>query len=263
MTAKENLCDTLQERLKMLRLPSFQQGFEGVARAAHRDGWSYGQFLLGLVDLELDDRRNRRVSRLLQDSALPMDKQLSAFDQTRLPLKLKRQLSALCQGEFLDHHENILVFGLPGTGKTHYLCAIGHELVQRGHSILFTSGFALVERLLKAKQNLTLEKHLRMLDRYEGAIIDDIGYIQHSREEVEVLFTFLAERYERRSVMISSNLVFSQWEQIFKNPTTAVAAIDRPVHHATILELLGPSYREDQAKKRNQTGDKSGAEMQG
>jgi DNA replication protein DnaC len=128
--------------------------------------------------------------------------------------------------------------------------AIGHELVQRGHSVLFTPTYRLVQKLLAAKRDLLLDRELSHLDRFAAVILDDIGYVQQSRDEMEVLFTFLAQRYERRSVLLTSNLVFSQWDRIFKDAMTTAAAIDRLVHHSTILELTGPSIRNEQARKR-------------
>ena len=143
----------------------------------------------------------------------------------------------------------MLLFGLPGRGKTHVACAIGHELVRRGHRVLFTPTYALVQRLLGAKRELRLERELAELDGFDAVILDDIGYVQQSRDEMEVLFTFLAERYERRSVMITSNLVFSEWNRIFKDPMTTAAAIDRLVHHAVILEMTGTSARAERAEE--------------
>jgi len=142
------------------------------------------------------------------------------------------------------------VFGSPGGGKSHLLAALGHELVQQGQSVYFTSCVLLVQRLLQAKQSLVLERELRRLDKYEALIIDDLGYVQQNREEMEVLFTLLAHRYESHSVLLTSNLVFSQWEQIFKDPMTTAAAIDRLVHHSVILELNLPSYRMEAAQKK-------------
>ena len=150
----------------------------------------------------------------------------------------------LLEGGFIERAENLLVFGLPGRGKTHFLCALGRELVLRhACTVYFTPTFKLVQQLLTAKRELRLDKLLKKLDRFEAVILDDLGYVQQSREEMEVLFTFLAERYERRSVLVSSNLVFSKWDQIFKDPMTTLAAVDRLVHHAIILEFDGESQR--------------------
>jgi DNA replication protein DnaC len=162
---------------------------------------------------------------------------------------VRTQLSSLCDGDFLASGTNVLAFGLPGRGKTHLLAALGHELVQRGHRVLFVPTYSLVQRLLAAKRDLLLEAELKRLDRFDAVILDDIGYVQQDRAEMEVLFTFLAERYERRSVLISSNLVFSQWDRIFKDAMTTAAAIDRVVHHSVILEMAGPSYRAEAALK--------------
>jgi DNA replication protein DnaC len=144
----------------------------------------------------------------------------------------------------------VLAFGLPGVGKTHALCAVADALVQAGHRVLYAPAYALVQELLAAKRALELPRALRKLDLFEAILIDDIGYVQQSPEEAEVLFTLLAERYERRSVLITSNLVFSQWERIFKDPMATAAAIDRLVHHAVILEFDVPSFRTDRTRTR-------------
>ena len=151
----------------------------------------------------------------------------------------------------------MLAFGLPGRGKTHFLSAVGYELIQRhGKRVLFIPSYKLIQRLLEAKRELKLEALLKKLDAYEAIILDDLGYVQQTREEMEVLFTFFAERYERRSVMISSNLVFSQWERIFQDPMTAMAAVDRLVHHSVILEFGGESQRGPKnQKEESQTAD--------
>ncbi len=238
---------SLEILLRSVRLPSFAAYHQEIASQAEREGWSFTSYLRQLTEMELEDRRVRKIERLIKSSRLPKDKTLAALKTSRFPTKVRRQLPSLTEGHFLKRAENVLAFGLPGRGKTHLLCAIGNELVQRGHSVLFTPAFRLVQSLLAAKRDLGLEKELRRLDRFEAVIIDDIGYVQQEREEVEVLFTFLAERYERRSVLITSNLVFSQWDKIFKDPMTTAAAIDRLVHHCTILELTGTSYRTDKA----------------
>jgi DNA replication protein DnaC len=242
---------TLGVLLRALKLPAFVAHHEEAARQAERDGWTCEVFLRHLAELELRERKARRLERLLRESELPSEKTLFTLDSERLPPKVKRQLPALCEGGFVDRAENVLAFGLPGRGKTHLVCAIGHELVQRGRSVLFTPTYKLVQRLLVAKKALVLEDELKALDRFDVVILDDIGYVQQDREEMEVLFTFLAERYERRSVAITSNLVFSQWDRIFKDPLTTAAAIDRVVHHALILELTGKSKRADDAASRD------------
>jgi len=169
----------------------------------------------------------------------PPGKTLDTFDLNRLPLALGRKLRDLCSGHFLEEATNVLAFGLPGTGKSHAACALG----QAGHAVLFVPTFQLVQHLLAAKRDLDLPRALPKLDRYELLICDDIGNVKQSPDESEVLFTLLAERYERRSVLITSNLVFSAWDKIFRNPMTTAAAIDRLVHHSVILELDVPSYR--------------------
>lgn len=237
--------------LRKLKLPSFVSHYEEVARKAESAGWTFQQYLHHLAEQELSDREERRIERNRRRSGLPADKTLATLKINRLPRKVQTQIPALSQGDFVERAENVLAFGLPGRGKSHVLCAIGHELVARGYRVLFQSAYSLVQMLLLAKKELMLERQLKRLDAFEIVIIDDIGYIQQSREEMEVLFTFLSERYERRAVAITSNLVFSEWDKIFKDPMTTAAAIDRVVHHSTILELTGPSYRAEEAQERN------------
>jgi DNA replication protein DnaC len=237
--------------LRSLKLPGFVRAYAQVAEQAEREGWGFERYLHHLAEIEIEDRRGRRIERLLRQSSLPQDKRLSTLDLSRLPAPVRRTVPTLCEGGFVDRAENLLAFGLPGRGKTHLVCAIGHELIQRGYQVLFVPTFKLVQRLLAAKQNLDLEATLRHLDHFDAVILDDLGYVQQGRAEMEVLFTFLAERYERRSVLITSNLVFSQWDKIFQDPMTTACAIDRLVHHAVILELSGASYRAEAAKVRS------------
>ncbi len=242
--------DGLDMKLRSLRLPSFVAHHEEVSKRAEKGGWQFDRYLDELAEIEITERKQRRITRLLKASNLPSTKTLATLELSRLPVAVKRQVPKLCEGGFVERAENLLAFGLTGRGKTHLLAAIGHELVQRGYRVVFIAAFRLVQHLLTAKRDLTLDLALRRLDAVDALIVDDIGYIQQNREEMEVLFTLLAERYERRSVLITSNLVFSQWDRIFKDPMTTACAIDRVVHHATILELTGPSYRNEAAKKR-------------
>jgi len=211
--------------------------------------------LCEVLELEDHDRHERRVDRLRRASKLPPGKTLGTFDEQRLPRPLCAKIREIAGGAFLDRGDNVLVFGLPGVGKTHAAAGIGHALVQSGRSVLFTPTYRLVQDLLAARRDLTLSRALRSLDAYDLLILDDIGYVQQTVDEAEVLFTLMAERYERRSLLITSNLVFSQWDRIFKNPMATAAAIDRLVHHSTILEIDVTSFRTEDAKKRNKRPD--------
>jgi len=242
--------------LRALKLPTFAALYEETTLSASKQGWSFPRYLHRLAEAELSAREVNRVERMLKASGLPKSKTLETLNLERLPPKVQRQVPALCEGGFVNRAENVLVFGLPGRGKTHLVCAIGRELVTRGRAVLFVPTFKLVQRLLVAKRELALEAELRKLDRFDAVILDDIGYVQQDREEMEVLFTFLGERYERRSVLITSNLVFSQWDRIFKDSMTTAAAIDRLVHHATILELTSKkSVRAEDAEKKNRNAN--------
>jgi DNA replication protein DnaC len=234
----------LTQSLKYLHLPTVRQCYEEVAQQAERESLSYERYLHELIQRECEERQENRISKMLRESQLPLEKSLAAFDTKRLPSKAARQMRSLLDGGFLERTENVLVFGNPGGGKTHMLQAISQELVRRGHRMLFTSCEMLVQQLLTAKRDLKLSRLIRRYARYEGIIIDDLGYIRQTREEMEVVFTLLAERYERGSVLLTSNLPFSKWEGIFKDPMmTTAAAIDRLVHHSVIVELNIPTYR--------------------
>jgi len=250
MSKSRNVATELNEYLKELHLPAIRRCFEERARRATQQTLSYEHFLLELVEQECQERRAHRIERLLRSSRLPLDKTLSNFDMTRLPAKAARQLKTLADGAFLDRRENVLAFGNPGSGKTHLLSALGQELIRQGRRVTFTTCQRLVQDLLRAKKELELTRAIKRLAYYEALVIDDIGYVQQSREEMEVLFTLLAERYERGSVLLTSNLPFSKWEAIFKDPMTTAAAIDRLVHHSVIVELNVASYRVEQAKQK-------------
>ena len=209
--------------------------------------------LLEVFEMEAGDRLDRRVDRLRKASRLPPGKTFATLE-SRFPAQLAYQFKELAQGRFVDQAENVLAVGLPGVGKSHVMSAVGHELVLQGRSVLYIATFELVQEMLAAKRAMTLPRFLRKLDLFEVIILDDIGYTQQSADEVEVLFTLLAERYERRSLIITSNLVFSEWNQIFRNPMTTAAAIDRVVHHCSILEFNVTSYRSEEALKRIKAG---------
>lgn len=255
MNQPRNAAAELKDYLKELHLPAIRRTFEDKALQATRESLGYQQFLLELAELECQERRTHRIERMLQASRLPLEKTLDNFDLKRLPAKAARQVKALADGAFLDRSENVLAFGNPGSGKTHLLSALGQELIRRGRRVAFTTCQRLVQDLLRAKKELELNRALKKLAYYEALVIDDIGYVQQSREEMEVLFTLLAERYERASVLISSNLPFSKWEAIFKDPMTTAAAIDRLVHHSVIVELNVASYRVEQARRNKGTSE--------
>ena len=211
-----------------------------LENAGHRDAL---QLVLEVLEMEAEAREQRKITRLRRAAQLPPGKTFEALDASTLPAPLMRKLRELARGEFLERAENALAFGLPGVGKSHAACAIGNALIELGHSVLFRPAYQMVQELLAARRDLALPQKLRRLDTFELVILDDIGYVKQSPEEAEVAFTLIAERYERRSTLITSNLVFSEWERIFKDPMATAAAIDRLVHHTAILEFNVPSCR--------------------
>ena len=261
----EEVKKRLNQNLRNLHLPTIRQCYEEQGQLAEKNSSTYEHYLDELVELEVEARRQNRVDRYLRESKLPLEKSWEAFDRKRLPRKVDVQLDTLLEGSFVDRHENLLAFGNPGSGKTHLLCAIGQELIHRGHRVLFTTCSLLVQELLMAKRELRLARLLKRLAKFRPLILDDIGYVQQDREEMEVLFTLLAERYERGSIILTSNLPFSKWEKIFKDPMTTAAAIDRLVHHkhhpgAQRCELSTRAIEEEQGES-GQDGRKQGKGM--
>ena len=248
----DELKKSLIECLKGLHLPTVRACYEEEADRARRESLTYEYYLAEVMQREREVRRHNRIQRFLRESKLPLEKSLDAFEKGRLSSMVKAQVNVLLDGSFVDRSENVLAFGNPGSGKTHLLCAVGQELILKGRRVLFTPCSLLVQQLLIAKRDLNLPRLLKRLSKYDALIIDDIGYVQQNREEMEVLFVLLAERYERGSLMITSNLPFSKWERIFKDPMTAAAAIDRLVHHSVILELNLPSYRLEHSRENQE-----------
>lgn len=239
----------IRDLLKQLHLPGMRETFAQKAVEARRQQCDYLDYLADLLEIESLQRREKSVERRLRESQLPLEKNFESLDLNRFGRKITQQIKVLREGCFLNRCENVIAFGKPGNGKSHLLAALGQELVRSGKKVYFTTCSLLVQQLLRAKKELLLEKLLKKLSRFDALIIDDIGYVQHSRDEMEVLFTLLAARYEKGSVMITSNLAFSKWEAIFKDPMTTAAAIDRLIHHCVILEINVPSYRMEHAQK--------------
>ena len=241
----------LQELLERLKLAGMAQSFADLALRAAKEGLSHEAYLHELAKREEAIRTARRTERLLRQSGLPLEKTFRTFELSRLSPALQLQIERLRKGTFLEQAINVVAVGKPGVGKSHALAALGHDLILAGHTVLWIPTSALVQRLLAAKRDLRLPQELARLDKFAAIMLDDIGYVQHDRDEMEVLFTFLSERYERKSVLISTNLVFSDWERIFKNPMTTMAAIDRVIHHCVILDMMAvDSYRAQQASQQ-------------
>lgn len=251
--------ENLEGLLKSFYLSSFVRHYQDFARKAEKEKAGHVEYLYELSHVESSERQTRRTERLIRQAKLPAGKQLSNFEFNRVPDLSRTLVNELAEGEFLDRNENLLFFGKPGMGKSHLVAALAREWCIRGRRALFITSSALVEELLKAKLALKLNVLIKRLEKYEALLIDDISYIPQTREETDVLFTLLSERYEKRSIVMTSNLAFSDWEKIFKDKMTTMAAIDRIVHHAIILELVGKSFRADAAENRKDKSKKTKA----
>ncbi len=250
MTSRAIDVHALPAMLTELRLPSFHTHWPTLAERADKEGWPAARFLAALAEVEIAERETRRIRRHLIESRLPGGKTLATFDFKALPSVPRARIEALAAGDWLETGANLIAIGNSGAGKTHLLCAIGHALVETGHRVLYTRTTDLVQKLQAARRDLALEAALGKLDRFDLIILDDIGYAQKDQAETSVLFELIARRYETRSLAIAANLPFSAWDRIFPDPAVTVAAIDRLVHHATILEMNVDSYRRREAADR-------------
>lgn len=235
---------TLPVLLRQLRLPTMASCYAELTARGEAQGWGVGQTLATLCEYELAERERRRLARHLREARLPVGKTLERFEFDAVTGADRLQLSRLaCESDWVEAAQNLLLFGPSGVGKSHLAAAIGHALIEQGLRVRFYAASALVQELQAAKQALRLADALGKLDKYHLLIIDDIGYVQRSEAETSVLFELIAHRYEAASVLITANQPFSAWDRIFPDDMMAVAAIDRLIHHAHVVELSGESYR--------------------
>lgn len=230
--------------LAELRLPTMKRLWAELAEQSNREGWPAERFLGLLLEQEVNERETRRLARARIDSQLPADKSLASFDFDAVPAVSKAHISALAEADgWLAQGHNLLAFGPPGVGKTHLIAGIGHALVDRGYKVLFVRTSELVQRLQAARRDLRLPGELAKLDRFDLIVLDDLSYARRDQAETSVLFELIAERYERKSIAITANAPFSAWDEVFPDKAMTIAAVDRLVHHATILEMNVDSYR--------------------
>ena len=242
---------TLPLLLKQLRLTSFHHHWEAMLEQSTQRSWDAAQYLTALCEQELADRHSRRISRYTKESQLPPGKTLSSFDFSQVPELKAEQIEMLAMStDWTRQARNLLLFGASGVGKTHLAAAIGHGLIERGVRVRQYTTTALVQQLQQARAQLDLESALQKLDKYRVLILDDFGYVKKSDQETYVLFELIAHRYETGSIIITSNQPFSEWDRIFPDEMMTVAAIDRLVHHATLLEVQSDSYRRKEAMQQ-------------
>ena len=237
--------------LNELRLPAIKHMWGDFAARADKEGWPAARLLAALAEHEIAERDRRRTERHLAEAKLPAGKTLDTFAFDAVPMVSKAQVMAMCAGDgWLEQGANLILFGPPGGGKTHLAAAIGLALVENGWRVLFARTSDLVQRLQVARRELALESALAKLDKYHLLVLDDFAYVSRDHAETSVLFELISARYERRSMLITANQPFGEWNSVFPDPAMTLAAVDRLVHHATIFEMNVESYRRRTAQAR-------------
>jgi DNA replication protein DnaC len=241
--------------LSQLCLPTIKRVWEDMAAEAVEKGWSGPEYLTKLCEQEVAGRESRRLKRHMAEAQFPRGKSIETFDFTMVTGVTKSKALALASGDaWVKDGMNILIFGDSGAGKTHLASAIGEKLVENGFRVLFTRTTEIVQKLQAAKKTLSLPSALDKLDKYDCLCLDDFGYVKKDESETSVLFELISERYERKSMIITCNQRFKDWDSIFLDKQMAIAAVDRLVHHATIIEIeVDESYRKKQALLRLKT----------
>lgn len=237
--------------LHELRLPTMKTVWSSFAERADKEGWPAARFLAAIAEHELAERDRRRIERHLADARLPPGKTLDGFDFDAVPMVSKAHVMALAAGDaWLAKGANLLLFGPPGGGKSHLAAGIGLALVENGWRVLFSRTTDLVQRMQVARRELALEATIAKLDRFDLLVLDDLAYVTKDQAETSVLFELISARYERRSMLITANQPFGEWGKVFPDPAMTLAAVDRLVHHATIIEMNVESYRRRAAIER-------------
>ena len=239
----------LDTHLKALRLPTFLREYDKVARHCAQEGLDCPRYLFRLCELELLDREQRATERRIKAAKFPVLKSLETFKFRAIPSLNKRLVLELARSEYLDRRENVLALGNSGTGKTHLALALGLAACQKGYRVRFITAAALVNELLEARDEKRLLRVQRQLARQDLLIVDELGYVPLSKTGSELLFEIFSQRYEQASTLVTSNLPFNEWTEIFGSERLTGALLDRLTHHVHILELNGDSYRLQHSKK--------------
>jgi DNA replication protein DnaC len=235
--------------LNELRLYAIAAQLHEIARQAEAENLTYEQFTARIIEAEFSSRRDKRISRLLKESKIPENKSIENYDFTRVTGVTITAVKRLAEGDWLKKGENIVLYGSFGVGKTHLAAGLSQALCERGFRCLFITVNRLLEDLLRAKESLNLSQTFKRYDRYDLIACDELGYVPTSQDAADLFFQLIAHRYERRSILITTNLAYSEWHKVFINQTTTSAVVDRIIHHCQTFNIMGKSKRREEAMR--------------
>ena len=241
----------LLTNLKKLFLPAIGEHYIEVARRAEKNHATYEQFLAQLLEIEIQSKNEARVEKLLKSSKIPIPKTIQTYDFARVQGISATEFNRLATGNFIKDAYNLVFFGTMGVGKTHLVIALTYELCKRGYKCYFTSLHHLIGQLIDAKQNLQLAALFRRIDKFDLLIVDELGYLAQTTDGADLFFQLISQSYERKSIAITTNLTYSEWDKVFLNPMNTAAAVDRIIHKCETFNIKAPSWRTEEAKKRN------------
>lgn len=251
------MTEEITNNLLTLKLSTMARDYQELAKVAEKQGYTFEKYLGELIKSELLEKHQIKVKKFIKEASLPMIKTTDAFDFKKRTGINQKQFMKLCEGSFLKEATNVVFFGNFSLGKTHLALALTQNLCQNGYRCLFTQTNTLIEQLILAKKNMTILNLMKKLDKYDLIACDELGYVPQESQGADLFFQLISQRSERKSMLFTTNLTYSEWDKVFINPLTTSAAVERIIANCETFHLEGPSFRKEQAEKKQKALTKS------